>query len=168
MIDLEKVVQEEHDDYGTYCLTEDTCKDILRQIIPKPLECAINLAMVGIPDKDVTYQRLKDIILEYALDNEGKAPMKVSAVEQSTESSEGVASVGAPKGLGAGKGAGANAAAKTGKGTGTGNNNSSGKKQWMPNLLEQGPRGPRLPILEAAGRKKRTRQRQERQRQRKR
>ena len=79
IIDFEKVVQEYRDDYGTYCLTEDTCKDALRQIIPKPLECAINLATVGISDKDITYQRLKDVILEYALDNDGKAPMSIRA-----------------------------------------------------------------------------------------
>ena len=52
IIDFEKVVQEYHDDYGTYCLTEDTCKDTLRQIIPDQLERAINLALVGVQDKD--------------------------------------------------------------------------------------------------------------------
>ena len=65
---------------------------------------------------------MKDVILEYALDKEGKAPMNVSAVDdRKNEKTEDVASVGAPKGVGAGKGAGAG-----------GGKTSNGKGKWGP------------------------------------
>lgn len=119
ILQLERLNGEHFETYGAHCLTEEACKDTLRQIAPQYLEKAINLALVGRPEQEITYALLKDTILEYALNKEGHSPISVGQVdEKDEESTEDVRSAGSPKGLGAGKGLGNKGKGK-GKGDGT-------------------------------------------------
>ena len=89
------------EDYKAHAITVDMSRDALNVMIPAEVERAMNLTFFGKSQSEVTYDKLKEAVLEYVADQTG-TPMDVSAVE--AEAQEPVDSLGtSPKGLSKGK-----------------------------------------------------------------
>ena len=127
--DYEELNRKFFEEYSSHAITNEMSKDTLMRIIPRDVENAINLAHIGKNPEDLSYDKLKQMIVEH-VSVDLPAPMDVGMVQAERQQEEQyphnaqeeeVNSLGSgAKGPGKGKAGGWSSTGKGGKAPGKG------------------------------------------------